>query len=115
MSTTMPPVPKVTEADILQFLAAARETITPVPICWLATRLREGGTNARAVNSSAGSPGSDEWTRRFLVRRNSRKVLEMLAAPLLRSHFKTPLATATSPWVAVRRSSKMSRKCEPCG
>lgn len=79
--TTMPPVPKVTEALITQFLAVARETIAAVPICWLATRSAEGGTNARAVNCSAGAPGSDEWTRRFLVRRSSRKVAEMRAAP----------------------------------
>jgi general stress protein 26 len=90
MSTAMPPVPKVTEADILQFLAAARETITAMPICWLATRSLEGGTNARAVNSSAGSPGSDEWTRRFLVRRNSRKVVEMRAAPFVTLAFQHP-------------------------
>lgn len=81
MSSTMPPVPKVTEADIVKFLAAARATIAEVPICWLATRSLEGGTNARAVNTSAGLPGADEWTRRFLVRRSSRKVAEMRAAP----------------------------------
>jgi general stress protein 26 len=79
--TTMPPVPKVTETEITQYLAAAREIIATVPICWLATRSLEGGTNARAVNSRAGLPGSDEWTRRFLVRRSSRKVAEMRAAP----------------------------------
>ena len=73
--------PQGDEGDILQFLAAARETIAAVPICWLATRSLEGGTNARAVNSSAGSPGADQWTRRFLVRRSSRKVVEMQAAP----------------------------------
>jgi general stress protein 26 len=81
MSTTMPPAPTVTETQILGFLAAARETIAAVPICWLATRSLKGGTNARAVSSSAGSPGSDEWTRRFLVRRSSRKVAEMRASP----------------------------------
>ena len=89
-TTAMPPVPRVTEADILQFLAAARETIAAVPICWLATRSLEGGTNARAVNSSAGSPGSDEWTRRFLVRRSSRKVLEMQAAPAVTLAYQQP-------------------------
>jgi general stress protein 26 len=81
MSTTMPPVPKVTEADIVKFLVAARETIAAVPICWLATRSLEGGTNARAVSTSAGPSGSDEWCRRFLVRKSSRKVAEMRAAP----------------------------------
>jgi general stress protein 26 len=90
MSTTMPPVPKVTETDILRFLAAARDTIAAVPVCWLATRSLEGGTNARAVNASAGSPESDEWTRRFLVRRSSRKVAEMQAEPLVTLAFQHP-------------------------
>jgi general stress protein 26 len=90
MSTTMPPVPKVIETEILQFLAAARETIAAVPVCWLATRSLEGGTNARAVNSSAGPPGSDEWTRRFLVRRGSRKVAELQAAPSVTLAFQHP-------------------------
>jgi general stress protein 26 len=76
--------------DILRFLTAARETIAAVPVCWLATRSLEGGTNARAVSSSAGPPGSDEWTRRFLVRRSSRKVAEMRAAPLVTLAFQHP-------------------------
>jgi general stress protein 26 len=90
MPTTMPPVPEVTEAQIVRFLAAARETIAAVPICWLATRSLQGGTNARAVNSSAGAPGSDEWTRRFLVRRSSRKVAEMRAAPSVTLAYQHP-------------------------
>jgi general stress protein 26 len=90
MSTTMPPVPKVAETKILQFLTAARETIAAVPVCWLATRSLDGGTNARAVSSSAGPPGSDEWTRRFLVRRSSRKVAEMRAAPMVTLAFQHP-------------------------
>lgn len=90
MSTTMPPIPKVSETEILQFLSAARETIAAEPVCWLATRSLEGGTNARAVSSSAGPPGSDEWTRRFLVRRSSRKVAEMRAAPLVTLAFQHP-------------------------
>ena len=90
MSETMPSVPIVAEARILQFLAAARETVAAVPVCWLATRSLEGGTNARAVRSSAGPPGSDEWTRRFLVRRSSRKVAEMRAAPLVTLAFQNP-------------------------
>ena len=82
MPTTMPPAPMVTEAQLIQFLAAARETIAAVPVCWLATQSAEGGTNVRAVNSCPGAPGSDEWTRRILVRRSSRKVAEILRAPL---------------------------------
>src|SRR5260221_7824234 len=88
MLSTMPAVPAVTETDIPQFLTAARETIAAVPICWLATRSLQGGTNARAVNASAGPPGSDEWSRRFLVRRSSRKVAEMRAAPLVTLAFQ---------------------------
>lgn len=90
MSTTMPPVPKLAETKILQFLTAARETIAAVPVCWLATRSLDGGTNARAVSSSAGPPGSDEWTRRFLVRRSSRKVAEMRATPMVTLAFQHP-------------------------
>src|SRR5436190_11598406 len=90
MSIAMPPTPQVTETDILQFLDAARKTIAAVPVCWLVTRSLEGGTNARAVNSSAGPPQSDEWTRRFLVRRSSRKVAEMRAAPLVTLTFQHP-------------------------
>ena len=90
MSTTIPISSKVTEADILQLLDAARETIAAVPICWLATRSLEGGTNVRAISSSAGPCGSDEWTRRFVVRRSSRKVAEMRAAPLVTLAFQHP-------------------------
>ena len=88
--TTMPPVPTVTDAQIMQFLAAARETIAAVPICWLATQSAEGGTNVRAVNSSPGAPGSDEWTRRILVRRSSRKVAEIRAAPIATLAYQNP-------------------------
>jgi general stress protein 26 len=90
MSTTMPTAPKVTETKILQFLTAARETIAAVPVCWLTTRSLDGGTNARAVSSSAGPPGSDDWTRRFLVRRSSRKVAEMRVAPMVTLAFQHP-------------------------
>jgi len=60
MSATLPPVPEYTKSQIDRFLAAARETIAAVPVCWLATRSLEGGTNARAVNTGPGAPGSDE-------------------------------------------------------
>ena len=88
--TTMPPVPTVTDAQIMQFLAAARETIAAVPVCWLATRSAEGGTNVRAVNTSPGAPGSDEWTRRILVRRSSRKVAEIRATPMATLAYQNP-------------------------
>ena len=88
--SAMPPVPEVTQEQIAQFLAAARETIEAVPHCWLATRSAEGGTNARAVASQPGAPGADEWTRRILVRRGSRKVAEMREAPLVTLAYQHP-------------------------
>ncbi|MCK1688980.1 general stress protein 26 [Bradyrhizobium sp. GM2.2] len=90
MPDTMPVAPTFSEAQIVQFLDAARETIAAVPVCWLATRSLEGGTSTRAVSSSAGPPQSDEWTRRFLVRKSSRKVAEMQAAPLVTLAFQHP-------------------------
>jgi len=84
------PVATFTEAEILEFLDAARATVAAVPICWLATRSLEGGANVRAVNAFAGPPGSDEWTRRFLVRRTSRKVGELHAAPAVTLAFQHP-------------------------
>src|ERR1700712_4022304 len=90
MSDTMPQAPTFSDAEIVQLLDAARETIAAVPICWLVTRSLEGGTNARAVNSSPGPAGSDEWTRRFLVRKSSRKVGEMQTAPLITLAFQHP-------------------------
>ena len=88
MSTTMPRAPDVTDSDIRRLLAAARETIAEMPVCWLATRSLEGGTNARAVSSSAGPSNGDEWSRRFLVRRSSRKVAEIRAVPLVTLAFQ---------------------------
>jgi general stress protein 26 len=76
-------VPEIPQQQIEQFLAAARQTIAEVPHCWLATRSQDGGANARAVRAHEGAPGSDEWTRRILVRRGSRKVGEIRAAPLV--------------------------------
>ena len=79
--STMPTRPEATRAEIDCFLAAARETIADVRYCWLATRSADGGTNARALRIHPGRVGSDDWTRRFVVRRESRKVAEMRAAP----------------------------------
>ena len=62
-TTTMPPVPRITESQITSFLAAAHETVTGLRICWLATRSLEGGTNVRAVDSFAGNPTADKWSR----------------------------------------------------
>lgn len=69
--------PAVNDEEIGSWLGAARETIASVRCCWLATRALDGGANARAVQINPGAFGSDEWTRRFLCRRASRKVGEM--------------------------------------
>jgi general stress protein 26 len=74
-------LPAVSAEQIARFLAAARDTIAEVKFAWLATRSLDGGTNARAVHVHQGTPDDDEWTRRFVVRRGSRKVAEMRAAP----------------------------------
>src|SRR5579872_2596804 len=74
---------EVAEGQIQRFLDAARQTIADVSHCWLATRSQDGGANARAVRAHAGAPGCDEWTRRILVRRASRKVAEILESPLV--------------------------------
>ena len=79
--SALPPRPEVTKEQIAGFLEAAQRTIAEVAFCWLATRSADGGANARAVHVHSGRPGSDEWTRRFVVRRESRKVAEMRAAP----------------------------------
>jgi general stress protein 26 len=79
----MSTVPEITQQQIERFLAAARQTIAEVQHCWLATKSHDGGANARAVRAHAGAPGADEWTRRILVRRGSRKVGEIRAAPLV--------------------------------
>ena len=80
MLTTTTPSP-AEQQQIVRLLAAARETIGAVRYCWVATCAVGGGANARAVLSLAGAPGSDEWSRRFLTHRGSRKVAEIRRDP----------------------------------
>lgn len=68
-------------ASVERLLAVARETIASVRHCWLVTAAPDGGANARAIRAFAGGPGADEWSRRFLCRRGSRKVPEIQRAP----------------------------------
>jgi len=72
---------EVTQEQIERFLAVAQQTIAEVEHCWLVSRAQDGGANARAVRAHVGAPGSDQWTRRILVRRASRKVAEIREAP----------------------------------
>ncbi len=74
-------MPTTEAAPIERLLAVARETIATVRHCWLATAAPDGGANARAVRAFPGAAGADEWTRRFLCRRGSRKVPEIQRAP----------------------------------
>jgi general stress protein 26 len=92
--TTMPTRPSVTTEQIAAFLAAALETIGELRFAWLATRSVDGGANARAVHVRPGRPRDDEWTRRFLVRRESRKVAEIRAAPKVTLAYQHPSGDA---------------------
>ena len=60
-----------------RLLAASRATIDEVLYCWVATEAEDGGAHARAVRVFTAGPEDDDWTRRFLCRRGSRKVAEM--------------------------------------
>src|SRR5581483_7438681 len=71
----------VHDRPIERLLVAARQTIEEVRYAWLATAAENGGAHSRAVRVFPGGPNDDEWTRRFLCRRNSRKVAEMRRAP----------------------------------
>ncbi len=71
----------ISSKQVAQFLDAARETISTVRYCWVATHAHEGGANARAVRVWAGKSGEDEWTRRFIARRTSRKIGEIRSDP----------------------------------
>jgi general stress protein 26 len=75
--------------QVERLLDVARETIATVRHCWVATVAPDGGANARAVRAFPGGPGADEWTRRFLCRRESRKVAEMQRAPRVTLAYQT--------------------------
>ena len=68
-------------AVVDRLLSAARQTIVEVCYCWLTTATSDGGAHARAERAFAGGPDADEWSRRFLCRRDSRKVSEIQRAP----------------------------------
>jgi general stress protein 26 len=91
---TMTADPVVSDQEISLWLTAARETIADVRHCWLATRALDGGANARTVRINPGAPGSDEWTRRFICRRDSRKVSEIRQDPRVTLAFQTDTCNA---------------------
>jgi general stress protein 26 len=88
---TMTAAPIGSDEEISLWLEAARETIADVRHCWLATR---GGANACAVRIYPGAPGSDDWTRRFICRRGSRKVSEMRQDPRVTLAFQADTGNA---------------------
>ncbi len=91
---TMTMTRAVDELEIGRWLAAARGTIANVQHCWLATQSLEGGANARAVRINPAAPGSDEWTRRFICRRDSRKVCEIRLQPRVTLAYQTETCDA---------------------
>ena len=75
-------------ARVARLLAAAREAMAEVPICWVVTPTEDGGgANARAVRDCTADVAAADapWTRWFLARPDSRK-----AAELRRSGRATP-------------------------
>jgi general stress protein 26 len=92
--TAMMAAPIGNDEEISLWLAAARETIADLRHCWLATRALDGGANARAVRINPGAPGSDEWTRRFICQRDSRKVSEMRQDPRVTLAFQADTGNA---------------------
>lgn len=67
-----------------RLLAAARDAIAEVPICWVVTPAEDGrGANARAVRdctADLGGGAGDPWTRWFLALSGSRKAAELRRA-----------------------------------
>lgn len=55
-------------------LTVARETIAKVTFCWAITIAPDGNPSARVVQPA---PPADDWSVRFLTRRNGRKVAEI--------------------------------------
>ena len=67
------------ERHVSRLLAATRDAISAVPVCWVATAAGDGrGANVRAVRDCTGDDaGADPWTRWFLARPDSRKAAEI--------------------------------------
>jgi general stress protein 26 len=71
------------ERQIARLLAAARDAIAEVPICWVVTAAEDGlGANARVVRDCTAdlcvaTAAADPWTRWFLALPGSRKAAEI--------------------------------------
>ena len=68
------------ERQIERLLAAARDTIAEVPVCWVVTAGADGGAHARVVKAQPSTAGEDFWTRWFLTPRIGRKAAEIREA-----------------------------------
>jgi hypothetical protein len=66
---------------VARLLAAARDAVAEVPICWVVTPTEDGlGANARAVRdctADIGTAAADPWSRWFLALPGSRKAAEI--------------------------------------
>ena len=65
------------QRQVERLVAAARDTITEVPFCWVVTVAEDGGANARVVKASPSGAEEDFWTRWFLTPCIGRKVAEI--------------------------------------
>ncbi len=65
------------ELQVERLIAAARDTISEVPFCWVVTAAENGGANARVVKAAPTRDGEDFWTRWFLTPRIGRKAAEI--------------------------------------
>jgi general stress protein 26 len=68
------------EQQVERLLAAARDTISEVPFCWVVTPAGDGGANARVVKAQPVGAEEDFWTRWFLTPRRGRKSAEISKA-----------------------------------
>lgn len=59
------------------WLTVARETIAQVKFCWAITIAADGNPSARVIQPM---PLADDWSVRFLTRRDGRKVAEIESA-----------------------------------
>ena len=76
----MPATPSIQtkpEQQVEGLLAAARDTISAVPFCWVVTPAGDGGANARIVEAQPSGAGEDFWMRWFLTPRSGRKSAEI--------------------------------------
>src|SRR5262249_19885012 len=63
--------------EIAEWIAAARDTMARVSLCWLVTIGSNGRPNARIVSPIPALEDDDEWTIWFLTSKSSRKASDI--------------------------------------